>query len=83
MLEKGFIRKQKNENNRQHQIALLISNVLLILGVIILILTFGYLIFNFDQSETLIGILVPFLFAGLGLVLVSQLIKRAYTKLRR
>lgn len=83
MLEKGFIRKQNDEKSRQHQIAKLISNILLYLGVVILVLTFGYLLFNFDQSDTLVGMLAPFLLAGLGLVLVSQLIKRGYSKLKR
>lgn len=82
MLEKGFIRNQ-NENNKHHQVAMLLSNILLYAGIAILILTFGYLIFNFDQASKLIGMLVPFLFAGLGLLLVSQLIKRAFTKIRR
>lgn len=83
MLQKGFLRKQNNEQNSQQRIALLIVNVLLYLGVLILIVTFGYLLFNLDKSDTLIAILVPFLFAGLALILVSQLIKRASSKLRR
>jgi len=83
MLEKGFIRKQKNEQSKLSGMVVLLSNILLYLGAIILIFTFGYLIFNLDKSDKIIGILVPFLFAGLALVLVSQLIKRTLSKLKR
>lgn len=83
MLEKGFLKHPQAEKAKHHRIVLIFSNVLLYLGVAVLILVFGYLFFNLNKSDSLIGLLVPFLLAGLGLVLVSQLIKRAYSKLRK
>ncbi len=81
MLQKGFIRKQKNEN--PNQLASLISKILFYTGAVILVVSFGYLMFNLEKSDTLIGLLFPFLLAGLGLIFVSYLIKTGYSKLRR
>jgi isoprenylcysteine carboxyl methyltransferase (ICMT) family protein YpbQ len=83
MLEKGFLRNQGNESGKHHQIALIVSKTLLYLGVVILVGAFGYLLFNWGKNDMLIGMLLPFLVAGLGLIFVSRLILRAYTKLRR
>ncbi|MFA5328852.1 MAG: hypothetical protein WC384_13755 [Prolixibacteraceae bacterium] len=83
MLEKGFIKHQQAEKSKPHRIVLLFSTILLYVGVVVLIVAFAYLLFNQSKLDALIGILFPFLLAGLGLILVSQLIKRAYTKLRR
>jgi hypothetical protein len=83
MLEKGFIRNQKNQNTKHFQIVLVASKVMLYMGVLILIGSFTYLFFNFAKSDFLIGMTLPFLIAGLGLIFVSQLILRAYRKLRR
>ncbi len=82
MLEKGFLRHQANENTKHQRIASIVSKTLLYLGVTILILSFAYLLFNSGKSDLLIGMIMPFLVAGLGLIFVSWLIKRAYTKLR-
>lgn len=83
MLEKGFLRNQPDDQRRHHRVALLISKSLLYLGTLILILSFGYLVLNWEHADTLAGMIFPFLVAGLGLVIVSQFVKRAYTKLRR
>lgn len=83
MLEKGFIRNQNNQNAKHYQIVSVASKVMLYLGAIILIGSFAYLFINFGKSDFLIGMILPFLVAGLGLIFVSQLIMRAYKKLRR
>ncbi len=82
MLEKGFLRHQDNENTKHQRIASIVSKTLLYLGVTILILSFAYLLFNSGKSDLLIGMIMPFLVAALGLIFVSWLIKRAYTRLR-
>lgn len=83
MLEKGFIRNQNNQNTKHYQIVSVASKVMLYLGAFILIGSFAYLFINFGKSDFLIGMILPFLVAGLGLIFVSQLIMRAYKKLRR
>lgn len=83
MLKKGFIKNQVTEKNTHQKFTGILSSVLLYLGLAILVFSFAYLIFNFEKSETLIGILVPFLVGGLGLVLVSQLISRGNRRLRK
>jgi cation transporter-like permease len=83
MLEKGFIRNQTNEKMKHHRIASIVSKTLLYLGALVLVSSFTYLIVNQDKSDLLIAMIMPFLLAGLGLILVSWLINRAYMKLRR
>ena len=83
MLERGFIRNQENENSKHQKLASIVSKTLLYLGAIVLISAFAYLLFNFEKSDMMIGMVMPFLVAGLGLILVSWLISRAYSKLRR
>lgn len=83
MLEKGFLRNQENETSKHQKLASIVSKTLLYLGVFVLISAFAYLLFNFEKSDMMIGMVMPFLFAGLGLILVSWLINRAYSKLRR
>lgn len=83
MLEKGFLRNQSNDKLKHQRIASIASKTLLYLGVAVLISAFAYLFFNSGKSDWLIGMITPFLVAGLGLIFVSWLIKRAYTKLRR
>ncbi|MBL7973219.1 MAG: hypothetical protein JNL03_16990 [Prolixibacteraceae bacterium] len=83
MLEKGFLRNQGNEKGKQYQIALLVSKTMLYLGSVILVGSFGYLLFNWGKNDMLIGMLLPFLIAGLGLIFISRLILRGYSKLRR
>ncbi|MBC8004216.1 MAG: hypothetical protein H7X84_01990 [Verrucomicrobia bacterium] len=83
MLEKGFLKNNPDEKNKHHQVASLVSRILLYLGALVLIISFGYLLINMDQADKLIAMMLPFLVAGLGLIFVSQFIKRAYSKLRR
>lgn len=83
MLEKGFLRNQPDDKRKHHQVALLVSKSLLYLGTLILIISFVYLLINMDKADTMIGMMLPFLVAGLGLIFVSQFVKRAYSRLRR
>jgi len=83
MLEKGFLRNQPDDRRNHHQVASILSRTLLYLGMLILIVSFVYLLANIDQSDKLIGLMMPFLVAGLGLIGVSLFIRRAYNKLRR
>jgi uncharacterized membrane-anchored protein len=83
MLEKGFLRNQANQNRRHNNIASILSKTLLFLGVLILIVTFVFLLANLGKADHLVSMTLPFLVAGLGLIVVSQFVKRSYNKLRR
>lgn len=83
MLEKGFLRNQSNDKMKHQQIASIVSKTLLYLGVFVIISAFAYLLFNSGKSDWVIGMIMPFWVTGLGLIFVSWLIKRAYTKLHR
>jgi len=83
MLEKGFLRNPNNEKNKHRQVAEKASLILQVLGILVIVGSFGYLLFNWGKSELLVGMMMPFLATGLGLIFVSWLIKRAYSKLRR
>lgn len=83
MIEKGFLRNQPGNQGKHQRIASIVSKTLLYFGTIVLITSFAYLFFNTDKSGAMVGLMMPFMVAGLGLIFVSYLIKRAYTKLRR
>lgn len=83
MIEKGFLKNQPNGNSKHQRIASTVSRTLLYLGVVVLIAAFAYTIVNLQNSDTMIGMMIPFMVTGIGLIIVSQVIKRAYTKLRR
>jgi hypothetical protein len=82
MLEKGFLRNPNNEKNKHQQIAERASQVLLLLGILVIGGSFVYLLINWGKSDALITMLTPIMASGLGLIFVSYLIRRAFSKLR-
>ena len=82
MLEKGFLRNTDNQKNKHQQIAERASQVLLLLGILVIGGSFFYLLINWCKSDALITMLTPIMASGLGLVFVSYLIRRAFSKLR-
>jgi hypothetical protein len=83
MLEKGFLRNQTDGDSKLHRVTLMVSKTMLYLGSLVIVGSFLYLLFNWEKSNVLIGMLVPFLVAGLGLIFISRLILRGFKKLRR
>lgn len=83
MIEKGFLRNQPAGQTKHQRIASTVSRTLLYLGMVVLIAALGYIFFNLKNSDAMIGMMIPFIVTGIGLIIVSQVIKRAYTKLRR
>lgn len=61
----------------------IMSNVLLAAGSLVIVLLLGYLLFNLDKSDLLVNSLMPFFFAGIGLIIISQLICPFQFKSRR
>ena len=80
MKESGSLKPKKNKKTKRQQMASTASKTLLYLGVLILLSSFIYLLSNLEKSDKLIFYLSPFLLAGLGFILLSQLIKRGYKR---
>lgn len=83
MLEKGFLKNQLNINRRHSHLASLLSKIFLFLGVLILVVSFVFLIANLGKAERPVSMTVPFLVTSLGLIIISQFIKYSYKKLQR
>lgn len=83
MLQKGFLKNQKNEKFKHYQIASIVSNSLLFLGALLLVSSMLFLLFNLNKSDSLIVIVMPIIIASIGLIIVSQLIKRRRPMLHR
>lgn len=83
MIEKGFLKNQNSGNTKHQRIASTVSRTLLYLGVVVIIAAFAYILVNLENSDAMVGMMIPFVVTGIGLIIVSQVIRRAYTKLRR
>ena len=74
----------RTEAARKHsQTSMIISNILLLFGSLTIVGSLVYLLFNLDKSDSLINFLLLFIFAGIGLLIVSQLICPFQFKMRR
>lgn len=74
----------RTEATRKHsQTSMVISNILLLVGSLAIVVSLVYLLFNLDKSDALVKLLMPFIFAGIGLLIVSQLICPFQFKFRR
>jgi uncharacterized membrane-anchored protein len=74
----------RTEAPRKHsQTSMIISNILLLIGSLMIVVSLVYLLFNLDKSDALVTLLMPFIFAGIGLLIVSQLICPFQFKMRR
>lgn len=82
MLEKGFLQHDKEEMTLHKKITATVSKIMLYLGIALIAGSFIYLLLNSGKRDMLVVALVPFLIAGLGFIVLSQLIKRGYKKLR-
>ncbi len=62
---------------------MIISNILLISGSLIIVSPLVYLLLNLDKSDSLVSLMMPFIFAGIALLIISQLIYPFQFKKRR
>ncbi len=80
----GKFRSHQPEATRKHsQTSMIISNILLLAGSFVIVSLLTYLLFNLDKSDSLATLLMPFFFAGIVLIIASQLICPFQFKLRR
>ncbi len=78
-----FITHQSGAHQKRSKTSMVISNILLLVGSLAIVLPLGYLLFNLDKSDAVVNLLMPFIFAGIVLLIVSQLICPFQFKMRR
>jgi len=78
-----FIIRKPEVTRKQNQTSMIVSNILLVTGSIVIVSLLIYLLFNLDKSDSLVTLLMPFFFAGIVLIIASQLICPFQFKLRR
>jgi hypothetical protein len=83
-MARGKFSTHRTEATRKYsQTSMIISNILLLIGSLTIVGSLVYLLFNLDKSDALVNLLMPFIFAGIGLLIVSQLICPFQFKMRR
>ena len=77
MLTKGLLRKTETMNKNNQKLLSLVK-VIFYLGALLLIVSFGYMIANFEKADKIVSIWVPFVLAGAAMIVLSQVIKSLY-----
>jgi len=83
MTREKFITHQPVTTQKRSRTTMIISNILLLIGSLTIVVSLLYLLFNLDKSDALVNLLMPFIFAGIGFLIVSQLICPFQFKMRR
>jgi hypothetical protein len=83
MAKGKFITHQNVANKKHSRKSMIISNILLLIGSLAIVSSLGYLLFNLEKSDSLGNLLIPFIFAGIALLVISQLICPFQFKFRR
>ena len=74
MLKRGFLRREKEEPKQGRSIKMA-SSIMLYLGVIILIVSLGYLLVNIERVDDILVTSTVFILAGIFLIVMSHMIK--------
>jgi hypothetical protein len=83
-MARGKFSSHRTEATGKHsRTSTIISNILLLIGSSTIVVSLVYLLFNLDKSDALVNLLMPFIFAGIGFLIVSQLICPFQFKMRR
>ncbi|BBE18680.1 hypothetical protein AQPE_2844 [Aquipluma nitroreducens] len=83
MAQRNFKPQHSVAGKKYSKTSVIMSNVLLAAGSLMIVFLLGYLFFNLDKSDLLVNSLMPFFFAGIGLIILSQLICPFQFKSRR
>lgn len=83
MTREKFITHQPVATLKRSRTSMIISNILLLTGSFAIVLPLVYLLFNLDKSDSLVNLLMPFFFAGIGLLIISQVVYPFQFKKRR
>lgn len=71
----GILTKKTKRDSKDARRLSITSQSMLYLGVVILILALMYMIANLAKADAIISIWLPFMIAGIFLVVISQMIK--------
>lgn len=82
MLQKGFIKENLKREKRKKKSIALVGKTSLYFGILLVIASLIFMIFNLDRADALMSIW-PFIIAGVILVFVSQFIKWQEKRNRR
>ena len=77
MLTKGLLRKTETMNKSNQKLLSLVK-VIFYLGALLLIVSFGYMIANFEKADKIVSVWVPLVIAGSAMIVLSQVIKSLY-----
>jgi len=83
MAKGKFITHQYVTDKKPRRLSMIISNILLLVGSLSIVSSLVYLLLNLDKSDSLVNLLMPFIFAGIVLLIASQLICPFQFKFRR
>jgi ABC-type transport system involved in cytochrome c biogenesis permease component len=74
MESKKLITHQSEAVRKNRRISMILGNILLITGSLVIVAPLVYILFNLNKSDSLVTLIMPFIFAGIVLLVVSQLI---------
>ena len=74
MLQRGFLKREKEEPKQGRSIKMA-SSIMLYLGVIVLITSLGYLLVNIERVDDIFVTSTVFILAGIFLIVMSHMIK--------
>ena len=77
MLTKGLLRKTETMN-KNNQKLLSFVKIIFYFGSLLLIVSFVYMIANFEKADKIVSVWVPFVIAGSAMIVLSQVIKSLY-----
>jgi len=80
MISKGFLAYRLRKSRDTHCNSNKINNAILFLGVAILIFALIFMVFNFVHADSIVMVWLPFMIAGVVLVLMSQLTGHFFNK---
>ena len=83
MTHRNFKPQHTVAGKKYSKTRMIMSNLMLVGGSLVIVSLLGYLFFNLDKSDLLVNLLMPFFFAGIGLIILSQLICPFQFKSRR
>ena len=83
MKREKFSTHQPLATSKHSKTAMIIGNLLLLFGSLLIVSLLIYLLINLDKSDSLVTLLMPIFFAGILLIVASQLICPFQFKTRR
>ena len=74
MTMKRIPMRRSTADRKYNRTVVVISNMMLMVGSLLIVLSLGYLLVNLKKTDFLVNPLMPVLFGGIALLIGSQLI---------